>query len=241
MSPVVGVMLMLVVTIIIAAVVSGFSGTLIGGDNKETPTLSMDIKIKNTGTWAGSGFYATVTGASQPIPTNKIKITTSWSTKNPSSGAIVAGGNVTTGEKLNASYQGGGLVSKVVYDAVPFGFGPGVTGSQSVTYPYGPGQDFGNYSLMQGTDMAAVPDGADTSDENTIDGVSGASASSGYGVSTPYTYTGMAAGAAGIDGARKVLGTNWENLRAGDTVRVNIVYLPTGKVMLNKDVTVTGE
>ncbi len=55
-SPVVGVMLMLVVTIIIAAVVSGFAGGLIGGSNQKTPTLVMDVKITNTGNAATSSF-----------------------------------------------------------------------------------------------------------------------------------------------------------------------------------------
>ena len=36
-SPVVGVMLMLIVVIIIAAVVSGFAGGLVGGKNQKTP------------------------------------------------------------------------------------------------------------------------------------------------------------------------------------------------------------
>jgi archaeal type IV pilus assembly protein PilA len=42
-SPVVGVMLMLVVVIIIAAVVSGFAGGLVNGQQK-SPTLAMDVK-----------------------------------------------------------------------------------------------------------------------------------------------------------------------------------------------------
>ena len=68
-SPVVGVMLMLVVTIIIAAVVSGYAGGLVGGgNNQKSPTLSMDVKIVNTGTAVGSGFFATVLSISDPIP-----------------------------------------------------------------------------------------------------------------------------------------------------------------------------
>ena len=66
-SPVVGVMLMLVVTIIIAAVVSGFSGGLIGGKQQKTPTLAMDVKVVNSGTSATSGFFATITGVSNAL------------------------------------------------------------------------------------------------------------------------------------------------------------------------------
>ena len=39
----------------------------------------MDVKIVNTGTYSGSGFFATVTGVSEPIPTKNLKIVTSWS------------------------------------------------------------------------------------------------------------------------------------------------------------------
>ena len=42
-SPVIAVMLMLVVTIIIAAVVSGFAGGLIG-DAKKAPSIALDVK-----------------------------------------------------------------------------------------------------------------------------------------------------------------------------------------------------
>jgi FlaG/FlaF family flagellin (archaellin) len=79
-SPVVGVMLMLVVTIIIAAVVSGFAGGLIGGNNQKPPTLAMNVKVINMGSWVGSGFYASVTGVSDPIQSKDLKIATSWST-----------------------------------------------------------------------------------------------------------------------------------------------------------------
>jgi FlaG/FlaF family flagellin (archaellin) len=86
-SPVIGVMLMLVVTIIIAAVVSAFSGGLIGGTDQKAPTLTMDIKISNTGSWSGSGFTATVTSVSTPIHTKNLKIVTSWKTGGVTGGA----------------------------------------------------------------------------------------------------------------------------------------------------------
>ncbi len=49
-SPVVGVMLMLVVTIIIAAVVSAYSGGITKGEEKP-PTASIELHIVNDGTW----------------------------------------------------------------------------------------------------------------------------------------------------------------------------------------------
>ena len=54
-SPVVGVMLMLVVTIIIAAVVSAFAGRTVSGGST-APTVSMEIHVKNGGTSVNSYF-----------------------------------------------------------------------------------------------------------------------------------------------------------------------------------------
>ena len=51
-SPVVGVMLMLVVTIIIAAVVSAFAGGLASNQQK-APTGTFECTIVNDGTWGG--------------------------------------------------------------------------------------------------------------------------------------------------------------------------------------------
>ena len=59
-SPVVGVMLMLVVTIIIAAVVSVFAGGLMT-NQQAAPSLTMDITIKNSGYYGSSSFLAKVT------------------------------------------------------------------------------------------------------------------------------------------------------------------------------------
>ena len=75
-SPVVGVMLMLVVTIIIAAVVSAFAGGLATTTGK-APTLAMDTVIQNDGTALNSFYSFTVQSVSDPIPTSDLKITTS--------------------------------------------------------------------------------------------------------------------------------------------------------------------
>ena len=230
-SPVVGVMLMLVVTIIIAAVVSGFSGGLLGsGSSKQTPSLTMDIKIANTGSWVGSGFTATVTGTSDTIKTKDLKMITKWK-KTDSSGQIVIGGNTTYGQPLMNAYT----CQTAMYQP-PYGFGPSIEGGQRLTQPYAPTQWFGNFTLVQGTGLAAVPIGVETSDPNAIDGVSGPSGT-GYGVDNPYTYD---EGTSGSDPAQMVLGGEWYKLRPGDTVSVSIIHVPSGKVILDKEVTVTG-
>jgi FlaG/FlaF family flagellin (archaellin) len=127
-SPVVGVMLMLVVTIIIAAVVSGFAGGLIGGNNQKTPTLAMDVNIVNNS--AGTSFTATVLSVSEPIPTKNLMLSTVWT-----KGTSYGGGSSTT--------------------TAPYGFGPGITGNVSMISPYNANQNFGSYTLVQGTGMIA--------------------------------------------------------------------------------------
>lgn len=125
-SPVVGVMLMLVVTIIIAAVVSGFAGGLIGsGNNQKTPTVAMDVSIVNN--TAGMNFTATVLSTSEPIPTRNLILSSVWT--------------------KTGSYGGGNSSAKI-----PYGYGPGITGTPSLTTP-GPNQYFGNFTLVQGTGL----------------------------------------------------------------------------------------
>jgi len=225
-SPVVAVMLMLVVTIIIAAVVSGFSGGMIGNVDQKAPSLTMDVKIVNTGNWDGSGFFATVTSVSGPISTKDIKIVTSWTA------ASSTGGNTTLPEKTNVKVLGDpdlSLVSRIA----PFGTGPGINGSSTIG-SLGTGattfssswQQFGNYSLMAGTTLTAQPCGAAELDD-------GSSANNGYGVKNMYQYT-----AEYLDPASAVLGHHWENLRAGDRVNVKVIYTPTGSVIFQKDIPV---
>jgi len=224
-SPVIGVMLMLVVTIIIAAVVSAFSGGLIGGTDQKAPALTMDIKIANTGSWSGSGFTATVTSVSTPIHTKDLKLVTAWKTNGGKTGgaeSLPLGGTVRTsavGEFSNA----------------PYGYGPGVNGTQSQTNPFArPDQQFGNYTLVQGTGLVALPYG---SQDAMIPASQAQVDSDGYGVDTPYKYGSGFTGTV-LDAAQAVLGKGWEDLRVGDTVNVKVVHIPTGKVILDKNVAV---
>jgi archaeal type IV pilus assembly protein PilA len=229
-SPVVGVMLMLVVTIIIAAVVSGFSGSLMSGSGQKAPTMSIDVKVANTGSWSGSGFTATVTGTSETIPTNKLKIMTSWHATNASSSLPIVGGGTVIGATTNLYNTTSKIADVSTYNA-PYGFGPGVSGTTNMVPPYSGSQMFGNYTLTQGTGLIARPTGASSDADKW-----GSSAGTGYGITTPYTYSGTTS----TDPAQQVLGQGWENLRPGDVVSVTIVYVPTGRVILNKDVVVTG-
>jgi FlaG/FlaF family flagellin (archaellin) len=240
-SPVVGVMLMLVVTIIIAAVVAGFSGGMLGNVDEKAPTLTMDVKIVNMGSWVGSGFFATVTSVSGPISTGDIKIVTSWRAARSSSDAFqsISGGNTTLPGITNVNALGDPTIP--VSRVAPFGTGPGINGSATIgsvdtnaaTFS-SRWQQFGNYSLMSGTTLTAQPCGAASLD--TI-GASSPSAQNGYGVQTMYQYT--PSGTTYLDPASAVLGPDWESLQAGDRVNVKVIYMPTGSVIFQKDIPVT--
>jgi archaeal type IV pilus assembly protein PilA len=129
-SPVVGVMLMLVVTIIIAAVVSAFAGGLFGSSsNQRTPTVAMEASVVNNS--GVINFTATVLSVSDPVPTKNLVLSSTWI-----SGKSYGGGNSST--------------------KIPYGYGPGVTGTVSLESPTGD-QSFGNFTLTQGTGLV-VPD-----------------------------------------------------------------------------------
>jgi FlaG/FlaF family flagellin (archaellin) len=186
-SPVVGVMLMLVVTIIIAAVVSGAAGGLVGDGTQKAPTLSMDVRISNSN--SSPGFTATVTGVSDPIQTKDIKIVTSYKTTDKDGSQVIGGNTSVAGSKA------------------PWGFGAGVTGTQKLGDQFNnPNAMFGNYTLTSGTGLVAIKDP-----------VSGS-----------------------VDNIQTVLGKNWKNLKTGDVVTVSVVHIPSGKMIFQKDVAVTG-
>jgi len=236
-SPVIAVMLMLVVTIIIAAVVSGFAGSLANANSAKAPSLSLDVKISNSGSYMGSGFSAAVSGVSEPIRTKDLKLVTQWK-----SASGTSGGNTTTGGTNNFNcYVGMGTNSVYSTSVSPYGFGVGVNSTyvQNPTKPYTVyGQQFGNYTLITGTTMSAVP--APYNSGVAMGGNAGAT--SGYGVDTSsaYTYTaGTYYADDYTDAMQAVLGHNWNSLRAGDTVSVSVVHVPSGKTIFQKDVVVT--
>jgi len=220
-------------------VVSGFAGGLVGSNTQSAPTLSMDVKVVNTGIWSGSGFFATVTGVSAPIQTKNIRIVTSWTAANGtmpvSGGSTVLPNNGTS--NINALFDP--TVSLSGLYVAPFGNGPGVNATRGIssgpTYRNfsQPMQQFGNYSLVSGTTLSAFPCGGESADNI---GNSSASASQGYGIGGQYTYS---SGVTGTDAATAVLGANWYRLRAGDKVSVKVIYIPTGSVIFNKNVPVT--
>ena len=221
-SPVIAVMLMLVVTIIIAAVVSGYSGGLVKGQDS-APSAAIDVTIKNTGEWKGSFIQFDVKSVNEPFPSGDLKIITSWT--NSTGG----GGGNTTMKGLNAPNTKYGTS---VYYQSPLGYGPSITKwdimpNTSYTGGFPAEQQFGNYTLTVGATMKATAYG------ETL-------ANGGYGVNTLFNYTDGAVykWASNADGMQAVLGKYWYTLRTGDVVRVSIMHVPSGKNVYSKNIAV---
>jgi len=257
-SPVIGVMLMLVVTIIVAAVVSGFGAGLVNGPAK-APTLSMNVQIINTGSYIGSGFSANVLGTSSPINTANLKLITSWTTtmkinssqdlpqalQNMPDGTVFVGGNVTLPNQPNmvSNFNPGmGAVAYIPVAVAPFGMGGDINATQAdSTDPYAAVvQYFGNYSLVQGVGLFAYPYG--TASGQAIGGVANnADKYGGYNGVVPYAYDAGGSNfiVGSIDPAIAVLGGGWEQLRAGDTVHVTVIDTKMNEAIYSQDITVT--
>lgn len=216
-SPVVGVMLMLAVTVILAAVVSAYAGgTVMPARNAPSGTFS--CKIVNGGTWDTAGFTIDVLSVSEPVPTRDVKLITSWRASDGTADTVVTAGP--PGKDTNSHY------SWYKYHA-PLGYGPNIDWDPSE--PYTVNQFYGNYSLVAGTTLYASPCGKDTT-------------TGGYGV-TPatryeYYHTGHYSTGGYTDSMRAVLGREWNKLRSGDKVNVKLTHVPTGTVLFEKDVTV---
>lgn len=238
-SPVVGIMLMLVVTIIIAAVVSGFAGSLTSNEQK-APQAAIETTISNTGLYMGSQFLMEVKGVSDPINTKDLKLVTKWATtckvtgdpgytQCTEIGQKISGGNTSLPNVLNTVFSSGSY-----HYPAPIGFGPGVKEWSMYQYVL-PEQFWGNFTITSGTRVRAYPVGPFTA-------YSGGAAAGGYGpVSATYKYADGSTWTSGnIDSMQAVLGGGWENLRAGDIVTVKLIHIPSGKAVYDAQISVEG-
>jgi hypothetical protein len=125
-SPVVGVMLLLIITVLITSLVSSYAGTL--SETKEkAPTLiiSPEIYRNDTLVWMN----IPILSAGDGIHTRDLRIITEWVSLDATSSWINGGGTVTGG-----------------FDIYPKGHGVGVQDALDA-------DDFGKYSLLGGTLM----------------------------------------------------------------------------------------
>ncbi|MDD1694220.1 MAG: type IV pilin N-terminal domain-containing protein [Methanoregula sp.] len=200
---------MLIVTIIIAAVVSGFGGSLIGGSNQKAPQLTMDVQIANSGFWSTSYFKGEVTGVDSPVFTRNLKLITSWTKKYPNGTTIHSGATTVPGtSNFNVMYDThGGSAWDLWQTVVPQGYGPGVGMDDSrkisgnifwtidnggTMYELNNGNAtnytwWGNYNLQSGTAFLCRPFGGKNSGQRSGSG----SFNVGYGlnISSKYNYT----------------------------------------------------
>jgi len=227
-SPVVGVMLMLVVTIIIAAVVSAFAGGLAGTQQK-APSAVLDVHIhalENQGAMPpyGNGFYVptmTITEVSgDSLPTKDLKITTTYTN---SSGTTFAGnlsGQVAVaGESTFSSvYQPTNYVGVLFIDDL--NRFPGYATQDSSN---GFSAWFGNVSaVLQPGDILTTPaQFCGKYNANT-------------GPSSPHDNPGMNY----LLGFNVVEQEQVGGFGPGSVVDVKIVHTPSGKMIYNKEVTV---
>lgn len=228
-SPVVGVMLMLVVTIIIAAVVSAFAGGLTAG-NQKAPTVSMDIHLRNDGT-GNSYFMMKVLSVSEPIPTKDLKIVTSWINSTGGSGGATMVPN--TNNTHYTTYPSGKWYSQ----NSPAGYSAGVLTGNNYAAPQA---WFGNYTWTSGTTMINWPSNygypAPTSYKGNAYDNGGATAYNYWPSWTTY----IGNGGTEVDSLTAELGVGWNSLRPGDTLNVKVIHVPSGKTIVNQQAIVEG-
>ena len=213
-SPVVGVMLLLVVTVIIAAVVATFASGLVS-TQQAAPTVAADVEILSADTYSAYGavgkFEMKIVAVSDDVPTKDLKLVTKYVVNNRTNPEEKVSGGATVYGKVNntnyySTYQG--ETSHYEY-ASPIGFGPGVQGSAVTSGQYDTNQQFGYYSLTEGTYMQNT--GLDTAGSPSD---------------------------TGTDALDAILGEEWTHLKPGDTVDVTLIHVPTNGVLFSKTVTV---
>ncbi len=145
-SPVVGVMLMLVVTIIIAAVVSAFSGGLTS-DTEKAPSASIDVRFMKDDGGMGPAYVETkmvfehLSGDS--IPTKNLNLITYYTLPN---GTILK--HTQTPSSESSDLYGYGTFTRVPFiNDMSFGY----SGNN-------PDKDFGNYTFKTGDILSSGSD-----------------------------------------------------------------------------------
>ncbi len=132
-SPVVGIMLMLTVTLILAAIISGFTGGIAKSQSKPPQLLFEASMIHDTVTESNSFLEIRIISVSEGIPTNDLKLQTEW--RNQSNQI----------NRCTITPNSGNVGS----DTYPRGFGTGVTNEASIA------SNFGNFTLLAGTRLNA--------------------------------------------------------------------------------------
>lgn len=132
-SPVVGIMLMLTITLILAAIISGFSGGIAGSGSKPPQLLFEASMVHDTQNEADSFLDIRIISVSKGIPTKDLKLQTEWKNETGMPNRCIITPN---SDNLGSN-------------TYPLGYGPGVTDGISGA------SNFGNFKLMAGTHLNA--------------------------------------------------------------------------------------
>ncbi|WP_048151410.1 type IV pilin [Methanolacinia paynteri] len=148
-SPVVGVMLMLTLVIILAAVISGFAGGIAGSSNSGSLIeITAQTKIINSGNNDTSRFEIDIISVNDPVSTKDLKLKTSWKSYDDA-------GNLVLHE--NSSMPGTKNFNYIKSGVSPIGAGPGLPQWDGTYENISTNMSFGNYAIMAGTKMVAYP------------------------------------------------------------------------------------
>jgi len=132
-SPVVGIMLMLTVTLILAAIISGFTGGIAKTQAKPPQLLFEASMVHDSNDESNSFLDIRIISVSEGIPTKDLKLQTEW--RNQSNQI----------NRCTITPNSGNVGS----DTYPRGFGTGVTDGATGT------SSFGNLTLLAGTRLNA--------------------------------------------------------------------------------------
>jgi len=127
-SPVVGIMLMLTVTLILAAIISGFTGGIAKSQSKPPQLLFEASMVNDSVDYKNSFLDIRIISVSEGIPTKDLKLQTEW--KNA------------TGQPNRCTITPN--FANVESTTYPLGYGPGIGESAGAS-------NFGNYTLLAGT------------------------------------------------------------------------------------------
>ncbi|MDO9036135.1 MAG: type IV pilin N-terminal domain-containing protein [Methanoregula sp.] len=225
-SPVVGVMLMLVVTIIIAAVVSAFSGGLSSGV-KEAPQAAIDVKISTSGA-SMDGSEANIEFkllSGNGIPTKDLAIITYYTNRTghtyrheqsaSSAGTDLYGAGNYSSYGVYGGFDYSNATNIHHIARVPFlsdmryGYAGGTLASGASEITANTVVDFGNFTWKSG-DIMATNGNAGTAD---LLGINDSSDPHGF--------------------------SNVADFEIGDIVDVKILHKPSGKYLFNKEIIVS--
>lgn len=207
-SPVIGVMLMLVVTIVIAAFVATFAGGLFS-TTEATPVASIDVKILYNSGHTGKDCVMYIENlGGDSIPTTDIRILTYYTSKTGSAAGTIKGDRTAMNTKTvivtNATgVAGQKIVAPVLLNAV---YGDAATDNTAI--------NFGNYNFAPGTIMSTY----------STEG-------------TGYILMGQNTAANQLKYLNKV-GSGATDFGIGSTVHVEIIHAPSNSVLYSKDVIV---